>query len=48
MIETHKGELASDDKLVELNYSKGSISKRGVLTSMMISNAIPRFQAFKL
>ena len=43
MIETHKGKSASDEKVLELNYSKCSISKRGLVTSMMISGAVPRF-----
>lgn len=43
MIETHKGSVADDEKLLELNYSKCSIGRKGGFSNMMISSAVPRY-----
>ena len=48
LIETHKGDkLADDEKLTELNFSKGTPGRKG-FTNSLISGAIPRYDVLKL
>jgi hypothetical protein len=48
LIETHKGQIQSDMKLLELNFSRFSLNRKGDPCNQLISNAIPRYEVFKL
>jgi hypothetical protein len=39
---------AKDEKLLELNFTKVMVGRKGSVSSQLISNAVPRFDVFKL
>jgi hypothetical protein len=47
MIETQKDSVKEGEKLLELNFSKGTPSRKGI-TNSQISGAVPRYQVFSL
>ena len=48
LIESHKGSIGADERMMEINYSKCSVGRKGGYSNLAVSHTVPRYQVFKM